>query len=119
MAKRLGWGLPEARGADEREEEEENFSHITCGTQRESVSESRSDAATGMWLKRCSGLLRLHAALLSPAGEFLPRLENSALLQHQIFSSPDLLFANRCGYVVEALQWSFTARVLHAALLSC
>ena len=36
-----------------------------------------------MWLKRYSGLLRLHAALLSPAGEFLPRLENSALGQRQ------------------------------------
>ena len=35
------------------------------------------------WLKRYSGLLRLHAAILSPAGEFLPRLENSALGQRQ------------------------------------
>ena len=35
------------------------------------------------WLKRYSGLLRLHAAILSPAGEFLPRPENSALGQRQ------------------------------------
>ena len=55
----------------------------------------RTDAA--MWLKRYSGLLRLHAALLSPAGEFLPRLENSALDQRQssLRRSSTFLFSPR------------------------
>ena len=52
----------------------------------------RTDAA--MWLKRYSGLLRLHAALLSPAEEFLLRPagngSNSSLSSPQLLSSAAL-----------------------------
>ena len=53
---------------------------------------ARTDAA--MWLKRYSGLLRLHAALLSPAEEFLLRPagngSNSSLSSPQLLSSAAL-----------------------------
>ena len=70
----------------------------------------RTDAA--MWLKRYSGLLRLHAALLSPAEEFLfpvflssspsPQLLSSAALCLRSVSAPPPRRGHRLHFTLPA-----------------